>query len=311
MSAHSENRTVIALGFFDGVHKGHAQLIQMAKKRAQELDAAPAVLSFDASPESVVTGRQVPLIGSVRTRAELIKQVFGVEKFIVCHFDQQTMELPWQDFIDSLIARHSAVHLVIGHDFHCGYKGQGNPERISAYCRERGLGCDVIPKFTLDGITVSSSYIRELIGAGEIARANLFLGHPFIYAGTVRDGRKLGRKLGTPTINLDGDDDSLILPARGVYVTSVLLDSGELPAVTNVGVRPTFDDGNKPSVETYILDYSGDLYGEYVRVAFHQLLRAEQRFDSAAALAAQISEDICRTRAYFAKRTSEKEPAVF
>lgn len=310
MSANSANRTVIALGFFDGVHRGHAQLIQMAKERARELDAAPAVLSFDVSPESVITGRRVPLIGSVRTREELVRRLFGVEQFIVCHFDQHMMEMPWQDFIDSLIARYAAVHLVIGHDFHCGHKGQGNPDRISAYCRERGLGCDVISKFSVDGITVSSSYIRELVGAGEIVRANLFLGHPFIYAGTVQDGRKFGRKLGTPTINLDGDDDSLILPARGVYVSCVLLDSSELPAVTNVGIRPTFDDGDKPSVETYILDYSGDLYGEYVRIAFHQRLRDELRFDSAEALAAQISEDVGRTRAYFAEKRLNKEPVV-
>ena len=299
MSANSENKTVIALGFFDGVHRGHAELIKMAKLRAEEQGASPAVLSFDVSPEAVITGHSVPLIGSVRTRVNIIRRVFGVDNVIIYHFDKKTMETPWQDFIDSLIAKYSAVHLVIGHDFHCGYRGEGNPQRISDYCAKIGIGCDVIPKFTLDGITVSSTYIRELICSGEIEKANEFLGHPFVFAGTVKDGRKVGRKLGTPTINLEGDDESLILPAKGVYATKVLLGDSEMPAVTNVGVRPTFGDNGKISVETYIFDFEGDLYEQYVFVEFYKYLRDERKFDSAAELSAQIKEDIQATKSVF------------
>ena len=299
MSANPENKTVIALGFFDGVHRGHARLIEMAKRRAVELNAAPAVLSFDVSPESVITGHSVPLIGSVRTRSDIIRRLFKVEDVIIYHFDKKTMEMPWQDFINSLIEKYSAAHIVIGHDFHCGYKGEGNPERIFTYCAKIGIGCDIIPKFTLDGITVSSTFIRELIISGEIERANYFLGHPFVFGGTVRDGRKVGRKLGTPTINLDGDDESLVMPARGVYATKVFLESGDKLAVTNVGVRPTFGESEKVSIETYILDYDGDLYGEYVRVGFYKFLRAEKKFESPAELSAQIARDIEETRAVF------------
>ena len=299
MSANSENKAVIALGFFDGVHRGHAELIKMAKLRAEEQGASPAVLSFDVSPEAVITGHSVPLIGSVRTRVNIIRRVFGVDNVIIYHFDKKTMETPWQDFIDSLIAKYSAVHLVIGHDFHCGYRGEGNPQRISDYCAKIGIGCDVIPKFTLDGITVSSTYIRELICSGEIEKANDFLGHPYVFAGTVRDGRKVGRKLGTPTINLEGDDESLILPAKGVYATKVLLGDSEMPAVTNVGVRPTFGDKGKISVETYIFDFEGDLYEQYVFVEFYKYLRDERKFDSAAELSAQIKEDIQATKSVF------------
>lgn len=299
MSANPENKAVIALGFFDGVHKGHAQLIEMANKRAQELNATPAVLSFDVSPEAVITGHSVPLIGSVRTRADIIKRLFGVENVIIYHFDIRTMEMQWKDFIDSLIEKYSAAHLVIGHDFHCGYKGEGNPERISEYCAKKGIGCDVIPQFTLDGITVSSTFIRELIVNGEIERANYFLGHPYIFAGTVRDGRKVGRKLGTPTINLEGDDESLVLPARGVYATKVFLEGGDKLAVTNVGVRPTFGENGKVSIETYILDFDGNLYGEYVRVGFYKYLRAEKKFENPEELRTQIARDIEETRAVF------------
>ena len=299
MSQHSDKRTVIALGFFDGVHRGHAELIKVAKKRALEQNANPAVLSFDVSPESVVKGKKIPLIGSVKTREDLIRRLFGVENFIVFHFDKLTMALPWQDFIDSLVEKYSAVHLVFGHDFHCGYRGEGNPERISAYCEERGIGCDVIPKIALDGITVSSTYIRELISAGDVGRANYFLGHPFIYAGTVAHGREVGRKLGTPTINLYGDDDSLLLPARGVYATKVLAGSTERPAVTNVGIRPTFGDSEIASIETYILDFQGDLYHQDVQIEFYSFIRPERKFSGAAELRAQITDDIQKTRQYF------------
>jgi len=299
MSANAEKKSVIALGFFDGVHKGHAELIKMAKRRAEELDATPAVLSFDVSPESVITGHSVPLIGSIKTRVDLIIQLFDIENVIIYHFDKMTMEMPWQDFVDSLIEKYSAVHLVIGHDFHCGYKGEGTQTRIFEYCAQIGIGCDIIPKFTLDGVTVSSTYVRELIAHGDIEKANYFLGHPFIFAGTVRDGRKVGRRLGTPTINLDGDDDSLVLPKRGVYATKVLLDDEEKLAVTNIGVRPTFGENEKLSVETYILDYEGDLYGKYVRIEFFQFLRDEKKFESTEDLSTQIAKDIQDTRATF------------
>ena len=299
MSANTQIKSVIALGFFDGVHRGHAELIKTAKQRAKELNAEAAVLSFDVSPEAVITGHSVPLIGSINTRADLVRRYFGVDNVIIYHFDKKTMEMPWQDFIDSLIEKYSAAHLVIGHDFHCGYKGQGNPQRIFEYCAKIGIGCDVIPKFTLDGITVSSTYIRELIASGDIDRANYFMGHPFVFAGTVRDGRKVGRKLGTPTINLDGDDESLVLPARGVYATKVLLDGGEKPAVTNIGVRPTFGENEKLTVETYILDYDGDLYGKYIRIEFFKFLRGEKKFESTEELSAQIARDVEETKEVF------------
>jgi len=300
MSANAETKSVIALGFFDGVHRGHAELIKMAKQRATEMGATPAVLSFDVNPESVITGHSVPLIGSIKTRVDLVKRFFGIENVIIYHFDKKTMEMPWQAFIDSLIEKYSAVHLVIGHDFHCGYKGEGTPQWVSEYCEKIGIGCDIIPKFTLDGITVSSTYIRELITTGNIERANYFLGHPFVFAGTVRDGRKFGRKLGTPTINLEGDDENLVLPARGVYATKALLDGGEeKPAVTNIGVRPTFGVSDKLTVETYILEYDGDLYGKYIRVEFYKFLRGERRFESTEELSTQIARDIEATREAF------------
>ncbi len=284
------SKKVIALGFFDGVHRGHAQLINLAMRRAEEIGAEPAVLSFDTSPMAVVTGKPVPLIGNTKTREDMVRRLFSIETVIIYHFDKAIMTMPWSDFIDSLVGKFSAVHFIIGHDFHCGYKGEGNPQRIYDYCAEKGIGCDIVPEFRIDDIVVSSTYIRTLIAEGNIIRANEFLGHPYCVSGEVLGGRRVGRKLGTPTINLKFDAD-MALPARGVYATKVVLGDKELPAVTNVGVRPTFGDNSELTVESYILDFDGDLYGQFVRVDFYDFIRPERRFDNPAELSEQICSD--------------------
>lgn len=299
MSFTPNKKSVIALGFFDGVHRGHAELIKMAKQRAKELNAEAAVLSFDVSPEAVIKGHSVPLITSVETRTALFRRLFDIENVIICHFDEKMMTLPWRAFIDSLVREHGAVHLVVGHDFRCGFKGEGDAARIAEYCASLGLGCDIIPKFTLDGVTVSSTYIRGLISCGDIERANYFLGHPYVFTGTVVDGRKVGRKLGAPTVNLEGDDTSLVLPANGVYAGAARFDGKEIPTVTNVGFRPTFGESDKRTVEAYLLDFEGDLYGKTLQLDFYSFLRPERRFDSPAALGSQISADIEQTRLLF------------
>ena len=300
MSANTDTKAVIALGFFDGVHRGHAELIKLAKQRAGERGASPAVLSFDVSPETVITGLQVPLISSMEIREYLVHSLFDVENVIFYHFDKSVMAMDWRDFIDSLVQEFSAVHFVIGHDFSCGYKGEGKPDKISAYCAEKGIGCDIVPKFALNDITVSSTYIRGLIAGGDVERAAEFLGHPYIFAGTVADGRKVGRNLGAPTINLRCPPE-LILPANGVYATRVLVDGKALPAVTNVGIRPTFDDGDELSVESFILDFDGNLYNKLVLVKFIGFIRYERQFPNAEKLKAQIEADAAAARAILAR----------
>jgi riboflavin kinase/FMN adenylyltransferase len=283
---------IIALGFFDGVHLGHGELIKTAKKRSRELGAKPAVLSFDSSPMSVVTGREIALIGNLRERERTLKELYGISEVIIMHFDRAVMEMHWRDFIELLVSRYCAVGFVIGHDFTCGHMGQGSAEKISEYCAGAGLGCDVVPEFKLDGITVSSTYIRELISGGEIERANRFLGRAFSISGEVIHGRGVGGRLGAPTINLL-PEPGLVLPARGVYATRVTLRDGRsFNAVTNVGVRPTFGAGGETTVESYIPDFSGELYGEEVTVEFLEFLREERRFESAEELAKQIAIDV-------------------
>lgn len=292
-----KERTVMALGFFDGVHRGHGQLIKTAVERARELSARSAVLSFDVSPESVVTGREIPLIGTLETRENTVKRMFGADEFVICHFDKKVMSTPWSDFLDDLVERYNVVHFVIGHDFHCGYKGEGNPENIAKYCSDNGIGCDVISKFRLEGITVSSTYIRSLIAAGDIERANYFLGHPYSMLGKVVQGHKVGRRLGTPTVNIPLTPE-LVQPPLGVYATKVSVDGREYAAVTNVGVRPTFGGDDSITVESFILDFCRELYGKTVRVDFYLFLRPERRFDSPQELVYQIEQDAEASREY-------------
>ena len=294
-------KRVIALGFFDGIHIGHAALLRRTKERAAEIGATPSVLSFDVHPDTLVFGREVPLINSAAGRADLIRRLFGIESVIFIHFDKTVMQMPWQDFVQTLITEMDAAWVVVGHDFRFGWKGEGTAERLQSYCAEHGLGCDVIPAVTLEGKVVSSTYIRDLISEGEMEAANRFLGHPHSLVDTVHYGYRLGTKMGTPTINMRFPA-SVVVPRFGVYAAKVFLEDGsEHMAVTNVGVRPTVSGEDRVSVESFILDFSGNLYDHKVRVEFHAFLRPEQKFESVDALKAQILRDAEHTRAYFAK----------
>lgn len=291
-------KRVIALGFFDGVHIGHAALIEKTRDRAREIGVTPAVLSFDIHPDTLIKGGAVPLISSAAGRADIIKRYFDIDNVIFVHFDERMMRTPWRDFIHSMVTELSAVHIVIGHDFRCGFKGEGNAESISGYCSQIGIGYDVIPEIVKDGVRVSSSYIRELIINGEMERANEFLGYPHTLIDTVRYGYKLGRTIGAPTINMC-IEPGVVIPRHGVYVAKVILEDGWHMAVTNVGIRPTFGGDESVSVESFILDFDGNLYGKQVRVEFYKFLRPEISFNSKDELTAQIRLDALAARKFF------------
>ena len=294
-----EQKRVIALGFFDGVHIGHGELMKRTKQRAAELGAMPSVLSFDVHPDTLVFGREVPLINSAIGREEIIRRCYGIENVVFIHFNRHVMQMDWRDFLEDLIRDLQICHIVVGHDFCFGYKGLGTAARLRDYCAEHGLGCDVIPPVMLDGQIVSSTRIRELIAAGQIEEANLWLGHPHTLADTVHSGYHLGRKLGTPTINMFFPH-GVVVPRHGVYASKVFLESGEnYIAVTNVGVRPTVSQDERVSVESHLLDYSGNLYGRQARVEFYAFLREEIKFESFEALSRQIHRDAEAAKAYF------------
>ncbi len=294
-------KRVIALGFFDGVHLGHGALLKRVAQVAREKDAIPAAFTFDPHPSSVIMGDPVPLLTSPADRVDLMRRLYGIQEVIIARFDRRMMKMPWEEFIaDYLVRENGVVHVVAGHDFHFGYKGAGNPERLSAKCAELGVGCDIIGKVEKDGITISSTYIRSLVAQGEIEQANTFLGHPFTFTSSVTHGKKLGSSLGFPTVNLTLPP-GVMAPAYGVYATRIWTCNGTVPymAVTNVGIRPTVDDGKRLSVEGFLLDFSGDLYGQTLRIEFFAYLREERKFPSLDALREQIMINVGQTRDYF------------
>jgi len=294
-----EKKRVIALGFFDGLHIGHSALMKRTLEIGNEKALVPSVITFDAHPMSLISGEAVPLINSAEDRARLIHHLFGIDDIIFLHFDRTTSNMPWDEFIDHLVDEFGAMHLVAGHDFRFGSGGKGNSRLLEAKCRELDLGCDIVPAVQYDGITSSSTYIRELISQGDMERANLFLGHPHMLTDIVRYGYKLGRTLGTPTINMFFRDGVLI-PAHGVYATRVYPGDGkEYAGVTNVGIRPTVDNSNQVTAETHILNYQGNLYGRLVRIEFYKHIRPEIRFADTTQLKEQIQKDCKTAEQYF------------
>lgn len=288
---------VIALGFFDGVHLGHGALLRRAAEEAKKRGCESAVFTFDRPPKEVITGVPCPLINSPEDRAELVKRLYGIDEMLMVPFDDEMRTTPWDRFVtDILVGRYGAVHLVAGHDHHFGHKNQGSPELLREKCGELGLGCDIIPAVTIGGVTVSSTHIRKLLEEGDVETARAFLGHPHVLTQTVGHGRQLGRTIGIPTANLVAPPH-VLLPRRGVYAAKITLPDGRaFGGVTNVGVRPTVNNGQDVTVEPWILDFDGDLYGQAIRVEFYRRLRDERKFDSLAALRSQIETDAVKTR---------------
>lgn len=294
---------VIALGFFDGVHLGHAALLRITRRRADELGLPAAVLTFDTHPDTLVFHQPVPLINTVEDRKWLMEQRFSMDEVLLAHFDRAMMEMPWESFVDDyLIGELGAKHVVCGHDFSFGYRGQGTPDKLRRRCAQRGVGLNVVDKVSLGGITVSSTHIRQLIRQGDMEAAAQMLGHRHFLTGEVLHGKELGRRLGFPTANL-ALPEGLIAPAYGVYATLVTLPDGSIhPAVTNVGVRPTVHDQLGRLVEAWILDCTAQLYGEKIRVEFFTRLRGEKKFENLEALREEVLRNADETRAYFQNR---------
>ena len=293
-------KTVLALGFFAGVHLGHQALMARAVERGREHGLEPAVFTFDRSPREFVTGKPVPLLTSPEERRRLVEESFPIRRVIVAKFDRAMMTMPWMDFLRVLAGRYNAGWLVAGHDFRFGHRNEGDAALLARGAAELGMGWDIIPAVAVDGVTVSSTRIRSLLEEGRAEEAGRLLGRPFSIAGTIAHGKGLGSRIGRPTLNLLPGGDQLI-PARGVYVAAAELAGRRFPAVTNVGVRPTVDRDGGVTVESHLLEAEGDFYGERCRVFLLKRLRPEEEFPGLRELQAQIAADAEAAREYFRK----------
>jgi riboflavin kinase/FMN adenylyltransferase len=289
------DKKIFALGFFDGVHLGHQALLESCCNLAREEGALPCAITFQSHPQALFTDTPPLLINSEEDRKQLLAR-YGIRQVVSYPVTREVMGMPWEKFLEELVA-DGAVGFVCGQDFRFGHKGAGNAQKLADYCRGRGLQCRILADQTLEGIRVSSSHIRTLLEAGRMEDAVRFLGHPHILSGCVTSGRKLGRTIGVPTANLS-IPQGVLQPRPGVYACIARVGGQAYMAVTNVGNRPTVG-GHRLTVEPWLLDFSGDLYGQTLTLEFHKFLRPEKKFESLDALKEAILENEQQTRAFF------------
>lgn len=284
---------VIALGFFDGVHKGHQQILGTARDLAREKGIASAAMTFRSHPRAFVLGIAPDMITSFQQRCILIRQQ-GIGDIIALPFDRRMAETEPKDFAAMLREKYGCVAVVCGENFRFGKNAAGTPAVLEA----AGLDVTVCPSVRdEDGSVISSTAVRRLVRAGDMDKAQRFLGRPFFIDGAIVGGLQLGRRLGFPTINTQLEAGAL-LPRHGVYATRVIIDGQRFPAVTNVGTRPTVSEADIVSVESHLLGFSDNVYGEYSQVEFTKFLRSERAFDNVEELQAQIAQDVMEASKY-------------
>lgn len=297
-NAEIQRPTVLTLGVFDGLHLGHQLIMRTVVDRARAVGAVPTVITFDPHPRAVLHPESAPPL--LQTFDQKIEGfgVLGIEQTIVIRFTPEFAAIAATDFLREVVKDRLHAHEVyLGKGFAFGHNREGNIDLLRRIGNDLGFVAGEVPEVQLRGQRVSSSRVRQLLARGQVNLARQMLGRPYGLEGLVEKGAERGRLLGFPTANLH--PHNRVIPRSGVYVTGTLLDGQWRRSITNVGVRPTFGVASEPSVETYVLDWGGDLYGDVVRVRFLHRLRDERKFASVDDLKTQIEKDVARAQNYF------------
>ncbi|HEV2915877.1 MAG TPA: bifunctional riboflavin kinase/FAD synthetase [Pyrinomonadaceae bacterium] len=301
--------TVLTLGVFDGLHLGHQLIMRTVVERARTVGAVPTVITFDPHPRAVLHPDSAPpLLQTFDQKIEAFGAL-GLEQTIVIRFTEEFAQLRAEDFLRDVVAdRLQAKEVYLGRGFAFGRDREGNIELLKKVSRELGLQAHEVAEVQLRGQRISSSRIRKLLAEGRVQLARRMLGRPYGVEGRVVRGQERGRKLGFPTANLH--PQNRVIPRNGVYVTATLIEGAWRRSITNVGTRPTFETAVEPSVETYVINWSGDLYGDVLRVRFLYRLRDERRFASVEELKGQIARDRARALRYFERSGVRRSLAI-
>jgi len=294
-----QGETLLTIGVFDGVHAGHRYLLETLQQRAAEKNLLSGVVTFSPHPQSVLhPPNQLPSLSTLKDRVRAFQEL-GIKIIAVLTFTPRVARLSAREFI-SLIKKQLRMRgIMVGPDFTLGRGGEGNIDLLRALGREMKFSVEVIPPYTIDGEVVSSTLIRQALVQGDMRKVERLMGHYFHLRSKVITSDKRGRVLGFPTANLDIRPQQA-LPGNGIYATIAQVDGKKFPSATNIGIRPTFGEGEK-TVETHLLNYKDDLYGKDIRVEFVQKLRDEQRFPSSEELKVQIEKDVREVEAILAK----------
>jgi riboflavin kinase/FMN adenylyltransferase len=296
----SEKDTLLTIGVFDGVHLGHQHLISKLKELARKQGFASGVITFPQHPQEVLSPQtRLPWLTGLETRIALLKEE-GVDVVVPLSFTPQLAGLSPERFL-SLLKEHLRMRgLVVGPDFALGKNREGDTSALHRLGKKMGFSITVVPPMTIDGEIVSSTAIRQALADGDMKKVEKLLGRPFRLEGRVVGGDKRGRRLGFPTANLEPAPGQA-LPTGGVYACRAYRNGQAYSAMTNIGRHPTFG-GGKQLIETYLIDYQGDLYGRELALDFIERLRDEKKFDTAEQLEEQIAEDVRRGRAILEAR---------
>ncbi len=296
--------SVITIGAYDGVHRGHQYLVSKLVTSARAAGHVPVVLTFYPHPEIVLRGSQLGFYLTLPDEKARLLANLGVELVVTHPFDDEVRQIRASEFVDRLLEHLNMRALWVGEDFAMGYQREGDVDFLRAQGREKGFQVEVVDLMDAGDERVSSSRVRVALAAGDVAEAARLLGRPHFVTGEVIAGARRGRTLGFPTANLSVPPE-LAMPARGVYVGWVPIGKRPQPAVINIGLRPTFDGTSAVIVEAHLIDFSGDLYGQRIEVHFVARLRDEQKFAGVEALVAQIRRDVQRGREVLAAQARE------
>jgi riboflavin kinase / FMN adenylyltransferase len=285
----------LTIGVFDGVHRGHQQIIRRLVDGAHLRGVSAVAMSFWPHPASVLGSQDVKVLTMPDERARLMSEL-GLDVFISQPFDRSVANTTAYDFVVRLKEHLGLERLLIGYDFALGKGREGNASRLTEMGRELGYGVEVLPALSDESGVISSTEIRKLVAIGNVAEAGVLLGHCYGLHGLVVHGDGRGRQLGFPTANIDYPHEK-VLPANGVYACRVWVNDDVYRGAINVGVRPQFHAAaERPLVEAYILDFDRDIYGQDIRLEFVERLRAEQKFPSVDALIERMHQDVERAR---------------